>query len=462
MLPFRRRPHPAHHMPGTLRPISWWWMLAGAGVVIAACWITTAWMLAQAGQVTPDGERAKARIDAVRTGLATGGGVAAGAALLLAFRRQHHAEATSASNDYDASEKRITELYTKAVEQLGSERAAVRLGGLYALERLAQNTADHRQVVVDVICGYLRMPYDPPDTTAHPPSGDSTPNAVYVPHAADARQPAGPADPREEHQVRLTAQRILTAHLRKPADDEAHRQFWDGISLDLTGATLLSLDFSRCVVGEVNFYGATFTGSTTFDQADFQGPAWFNRATFARVRFDGATFHRDAAFGRAVFDGPVSFGGIQTHDSATFEAAEFHGAPNFALSTFGRDVRFSKAVFGGGSRFHDVTFRGPANFEAATFAGAVKFDKAEFRDEAVFFKSVFRHRGYFREAVFRGYTTFQEGENSGRVDLTGAHATTGDWRLRWPPDWGMADEDGDIRLLIRRADVDELAGDVED
>ena len=53
----------------------------------------------------------------------------------------------------------VTELYTKAVEQLGSDKAPVRLGGLYALERLAQDNPAQHQTIVNVICAYLRMPF---------------------------------------------------------------------------------------------------------------------------------------------------------------------------------------------------------------------------------------------------------------------------------------------------------------
>lgn len=63
----------------------------------AVVWGTTAWMLSEANDVEPTSEQAKVRIDAARTGLATGGGVGAAVALLLAFRRQHHAEVISAS-----------------------------------------------------------------------------------------------------------------------------------------------------------------------------------------------------------------------------------------------------------------------------------------------------------------------------------------------------------------------------
>jgi hypothetical protein len=51
------------------------------------------------------------------------------------IRRQHHQEIATDLTDRDATERRITELYTKAVEQLGNDKTPVRLGGLYALER---------------------------------------------------------------------------------------------------------------------------------------------------------------------------------------------------------------------------------------------------------------------------------------------------------------------------------------
>jgi hypothetical protein len=72
------------------------------------------------------------------------------------------------TTEHDAAERRLTELYLKAVEQLGSAQAAVRHGGLYALERVAQDNLSQRQTVVDVICAYLRNPYSPPPDTSGP------------------------------------------------------------------------------------------------------------------------------------------------------------------------------------------------------------------------------------------------------------------------------------------------------
>jgi hypothetical protein len=68
----------------------------------------------------------------------TGGAVA----LLLTARRQRYTELTLIHTTSGATERRITELYTKAADQLGSDKAPVRLAGLHALERLAQNTPE--------------------------------------------------------------------------------------------------------------------------------------------------------------------------------------------------------------------------------------------------------------------------------------------------------------------------------
>ena len=109
-----------------------------------------------------DLDRAKLRVDLIRTGLSVGAGVAGALALVLAVRRQWLAERAQQSSEYDARDRRVTELYVKAADQLGTDKAPVRLAGLYALERLAQDNSNQRQTIVNVICAYLRMPYTPP------------------------------------------------------------------------------------------------------------------------------------------------------------------------------------------------------------------------------------------------------------------------------------------------------------
>ncbi len=150
---------------------------AVAAVALTAFGVTT-WLLAIASHAAPGTDLASARLDAVRTGLAAGAGAGAAVGLMLAFRRQHHQEIATLLTDQDATQRRITELYTKAVEQLGSDKAPVRLGGLYALERLGQDDPSQRQTIVNVICAYLRMPFPATPDSAAPDPPDENPGGA--------------------------------------------------------------------------------------------------------------------------------------------------------------------------------------------------------------------------------------------------------------------------------------------
>jgi uncharacterized protein YjbI with pentapeptide repeats len=55
-----------------------------------------------------------------------------------------------------AQDKQITERFTKAVEQLGSQEIAIRLGGIYALERIANNSKDDHWTIMEVLTAFVR------------------------------------------------------------------------------------------------------------------------------------------------------------------------------------------------------------------------------------------------------------------------------------------------------------------
>jgi len=203
----------------------------------------------------------------------------------------------------------LNELYTQAVEQLGNDKAPVRLGGLYALERLAQDNPAHRQTIVNNICAYLRMPF-----SSTRPSG-----------------PEATATWEQERQVRVTAQRILGEHLRdertedKRSTEPPSPRFWNDIRLDLVGATLIDFDIRNGVTPDADFRGATFSDDAWFSGATFSGAAWFSGATFSDdAWFNDATFHDDAHFG-ATFSGTAWFGGATFSDDADFQEATFGG-----------------------------------------------------------------------------------------------------------------------------------------
>jgi uncharacterized protein YjbI with pentapeptide repeats len=367
----------------------------------------------------------RAGLDVVRTAGTLVVGAGGAIALLLTARRQRSTELTldhqrevAAANERNAAEQRVTDLYTRAVDQLGSGQAPVRLGGLHALERLAQNNPAQRQTVVDVICAYLRMPYAPPDD--QPPAEDAPPDAQTRYEQC-----------RQELQVRLTVQRILSAHLRPEAADA----FWTAIDLDLTEAHLHWLDMSNCHAQKAQFGGAQFVGGAWFGGARFDGIAHFINAQFhGHANFGGARFGKRAAFIKARFGGGAEFGGARFDGAAHFINAQFHGPANFG------GVQFAGNTWFGGARFdHRYT-----NFVDARFGGTTRFGAGGV------FGDVWFGRGVGSGAA----AVFAEAWFGGDADFGGARArpTNGPISNSWPAKWSIreaaeGEEEGWLYLM---------------
>ena len=53
-------------------------------------------------------------------------------------------------------QRRITESFSKAIEQLGSDKLEVRLGGIYALERISQESPQDHWTVMENLTAFVR------------------------------------------------------------------------------------------------------------------------------------------------------------------------------------------------------------------------------------------------------------------------------------------------------------------
>src|SRR5215471_18796551 len=122
---------------------------------------------------------------------------------------------------------------------------------------LADDWKQNRQTCVDVLCGYLRMPYEPDP-------GEEAPGPERRAFGAS-------------REVRHTVIRVIGAHLRRDA-----AMSWGNLDFDFTGVVFDGGDFSHAVFsgGEVSFSGAKFPGGqVSFAGAEFSG---------SRVSFAGA------------------------------------------------------------------------------------------------------------------------------------------------------------------------------
>lgn len=333
-----------------------------------------------------------ARLDAVRTAativLGTGGVMA----LYLAARRQRsteldllqkerdlelrdhaqsHVEQVAAYTqarqlqrdevaDQDAASRRVTELYTAAAEQLGHANAPVRLAGLYALERLAQYNPEQRQTIVNVLCAYLRMPFEPPP-----------------PLEAFVSEPIDHYDARQEREVRLTAQRILSDHLRKPDPNGEGSHHWPAMEINLAGAHLIDFALDTAAARLARFTKATFDGPASFwlsefDNLDFEKAVFNDAADFTRMRVRG-----DADFAKAEFAGRANFDNVSILSVVTFGGSRFDASAIFAGAHLATSS-FTDVQFGGYASFDKVTFDIDPRLDGARFAEPPSFSDTTF------------------------------------------------------------------------------------
>lgn len=361
------------------------------------------------------------KLEVLKASLAATGGIGVAIAGVYAYRKQRLAEWQSGITQLTHN----TDRFRSAAEQLGHATPAVRLAGVYAMGRLADDWPDHRQQCVDVLCAYLRM------------------------REEDA--PSG------EVQVRTSIQRVLRDHLVDGAVPS-----WSHLNIDLRDAELLDANFSGCrFMGRALFNGTKFIGQhATFSRSTFSGEsanfadasfdshltkfndahfvgnmATFSGARMNNARFSGATFRNDTTdFRKTEFVGAVTsfqdaiLDSRQSRlDSAVFrsEILEFHRA-----SLMGGYVSMQRANLGSRkSEFSDAIFSSDkTDFTGCTFGGTdVVFRRARFQSrQTKFVRAQFSASSLnFTQAAFEGRrVSFQEASFScDRFLMQGAQLT---------------------------------------
>ena len=98
----------------------------------------------------------------------------------------------------DQRTRTLNERFDTVAERLDTDKPpAVRLAAVYAMAGLADDWPEHRQMCVEVLCAYLRMPYEPEP-------GDDAPVEKRLAFQAG-------------REVRHTVIRVIAAHLNGTA-----------------------------------------------------------------------------------------------------------------------------------------------------------------------------------------------------------------------------------------------------
>jgi hypothetical protein len=212
-------------------------------------------------------------------------------------------------------EAQVTNRYTKAIEQLGSDSLDVRIGGFYALERVARDSAKDHPTVMDVLAAFIRehsREQWPPAT-----AGGAAPTRTTRPDVQAAATVIGRRNVRNDRgRIRLAAANLTSAYLTGAnfADGFLYRAIFDYADLpgayftgaDLTfahlrKATLTGADLRRADLRSAEFNGANLTGAD-FARTTLLTGALFTEADLAGAIFTGANL-KGAHFYRANLTG---------------------------------------------------------------------------------------------------------------------------------------------------------------
>ncbi|ANN14331.1 hypothetical protein SD37_00775 [Amycolatopsis orientalis] len=302
---------PWRHKPITGAVLQW---MALALVVAGAVGAALLWLLGFPSLPSATSFGTTEVLELLKIALAVVAGLGGVVLLAVNLRKQRVAESEhllAQAKDERERAQGFNERFGTAAEQLAHENAAVRLAGLYAMAGLADDWVTNRQICVDVLCGYLRLPV---------------------------------SDDASERKVRESVLRVLRDRLGED---------WRGnaLDLDLTGTT-----FTEPIVMDLATTGRLSYDEATFERGVFRiGPRNASAVTYRGAEFrngefrfeNGDTFSDVRFSGRLVFDSDRSYWGRFLFKDCDFSDATFviTGHGEYSIRARFENCTFSECVF---------------------------------------------------------------------------------------------------------------------
>lgn len=237
---------------------------AGAALAVVAVWHLPAWMY-------PAVEQSEARA-ALQGGLLT-----AAAALLAVAGGLIALDETRQAN----ANTHVRELYTAAIGMLGADTIDVRLGGIYALERVARDSAADQRTVVEVLAAFVRE-----HTRTRLPTPMARRPAPWRRGRTPFRNPP-PGDDWPPEGPPTDIQAALTALGRLPARKGLPRVDLSGS--ELVGANLIDANLAGARLGNANLTDAQLRTNLT--------GAWMSGTNLTRAALATANLTRAELYG---------------------------------------------------------------------------------------------------------------------------------------------------------------------
>jgi len=289
------------------------------------------------------------------------------------------------------------ERYTKAVEQLGSKEAPVRLGGVYTLVGLVDEWLEEKnleyserlkegQVIINNLCAYIRSPFTL--ASYYDELSEDNPSSEGIYKDNQQKFYSDKAEFKSEADVRLSI--IKEIHNRLQSPDKNTPGAWSDFEYDFSGSTF--------------FYPIDLTNSYYTKPVNFSGSTYQDE-----VRFRGSTYQRSANFSGSTYQGGADFSGSIYTEEAHFYHSSYKGGANFSASSYKSWSDFSDSSYKGGTRFYHSSYKDGASFHSSTYQNEVYFSDSIYQDEV-----------YFHSSIYQGGATFMSSTYQSGADFSGS------------------------------------------
>ncbi|MEI6369994.1 MAG: pentapeptide repeat-containing protein [Nostocales cyanobacterium ELA608] len=225
-----------------------------------------------------------------------------------------NAEAAN-KNAEAANQKQITERFSKAIEQLGSDKPEVILGGIYTLERIARDSEPDQWTIMEVLTAFVRQ------------------NAPII----EENESQSPEDQEKFLELRISIQACLTVIAERKHPD-LENKYLDLTEVNISGFNLTRADLTEADLTGADLIGADLTGADLIGanlfKADLTGANLFT-ADLTGAKLPGAYLEEAKLFRAKLFRAVLIEANLE---EAYLEEADLTGANLIGANLIGANL----------------------------------------------------------------------------------------------------------------------------
>ena len=321
------------------------------------------------------------------------------------------------ANSFKERKAERRERYTKAVEQLGDEKAPVRMGGVYTLVGLVDEWLEEEsiekyedrlkegQVIINNLCAYIRSPFTLASHYNELSNPTPTPEGIYKDNKEKFYADKAILD--SEADVRLGI--IKEIHDRIQGPDKNTPGAWSNFEYDFSGSTFFyPIDLTNSYYAKpINFSGSTYKGEANFSDSTYKSWANFTDSTYKSwANFSDSTYKSWANFSDSTYKSWANFSDSTYKDVADFSDSTYQYWAIFSRSTYKGWAIFSRSTYKDVADFSDSTYTGWAYFRGSTYKGWAIFSGSTYKDVADFSGSTYKGWADFSGSTYKGWAIF--------------------------------------------------------